>query len=166
MTRPAPRSSRGFTFVELLVASVVLGTAFVAATWSMNATLRTKAVHDAADGPALFLANEIHVLADSLPREPAGLVAATDVADVGALDALVGASFSPPVLSDGTVTTSFDGWSQHVSLSVHAISDPETPTADDPAAGIPADGGKLYRLAVLVRHDGQDIDTFHWWINP
>jgi len=166
MTRPVPRTQRGFTFVELLVASVVLGTAFVAATWSMNATLRTKAVHEAQDGPALFLANEIHVLADSLPREPAGLTAATSIADVTALDALVGASFSPPVLSNGTVTSSFDGWSQHVALSVYAISDPENPTADDPAVGIPADGTKLYRLEVLIRENGQDIDTFHWWINP
>ena len=36
------RSRRGFTLLEVLVTAVVLGTAFVAATWSMSATARTR----------------------------------------------------------------------------------------------------------------------------
>ena len=67
---PPPRpSSRGFTLVELLVTAVVLGTAFIAATWSLSATARTKELYDRDESPAFELAKEIHELADSLPRQ-------------------------------------------------------------------------------------------------
>ena len=166
MTVSPQRRNRGFTFLELLVTAVVLGTAFIAATWSLNATMRTKEVYDQNDSPAFYLAKEIQELADGLPRTPSGTVGVTAIGDVVALDSLVGASFSPPVLSSGVVATGFDSFSQHVSLSVYDMSNPTTATADAPEAGMPPDSDKLYRLEVLVRENGQDLDSFHWWINP
>lgn len=164
---PRARSAtRGFTLLEVLVAAVVLGTSLVAATWSMNATARTQALHELADGPADDLAREIHELASGLPREPSGQVGAHSAADVLALDSLVGASFSPPILADGSVAEGLDGWSQHVDLEVHALSALDTPTDDDPAAGLPPDGDKLYRLVVEIRLDGESAGVFSWWINP
>ena len=166
MTSRNQRTSRGFTFLELLITAVVLGSAFVAATWSMSATMRTKAIYDREDSPAFYLAKEIHELADGLPREPSGVTGATAIGDVVALDSLVGASFSPPVLSSGIEANGYDTFSQHVTLAVYDMDDPTTPTADAPEDGLVADGDKLYRLEVLVRENGQDLESFHWWINP
>jgi prepilin-type N-terminal cleavage/methylation domain-containing protein len=161
-----PRASAGFTFIELLVTAVVIGTAFVAATWSMSATMRTKAIYDKETSPAFFLAKEIYELADGLPREPSGITGVTALDDVVALDSLIDASFSPAVLASGAVAIGLEDFSQHVSLAVFDMSDPDTPTADAPEDGLPVDGNKLYRLDVLIRENGEDLDTFQWWINP
>lgn len=157
--------SRGFTLLELLMTAIVLGTSLVAASWSMSAVARTKVLHEANDDPALALAREVHELALGLAREPAGLTGASTAAQVTALDALVGAHFSPPILADGTTATGYDGWSQHVSLAVHALSDLSR-TGDDPADGLPSDGDRIYRLVVEVRHDGQPVSTSSWWLSP
>lgn len=161
-----PRSASGFTLLELLVTAVVIGGAFVAATWSMSATMRTKAIYDKESSPAFFLAKEIHELADGLPREPSGTTGVTAAADVVALDSLIGAEFSPAVLASGAAAIGFEDFSQHVSLAVYAMDDPDTPTADAPEDGLPPDGDKLYLLDVLIRENGQDLESFQWWINP
>jgi len=165
-----PRTHRGgpagFTLAELLITALVIGTAFVAATWSMTATARTKAAYDKAAGPAPFLAQEIFTLADGLPRVPSGITAVTSGAAVIALDSLVGASFSPPILADASVAPGFDGWGQSVELSVYAVDDLTTPTTLDPADGLAPESGFVYRLDVAVQHDGEPVETFSWWIHP
>ena len=166
VTQSARNSQRGFTLVELLVTALVLSTAFLSATWSMNATARTKEVYAKNQTPAFFLAKEIHELAVALPKTPSGTTGVTTGGAVVALDSLVGARFSPPIFSDGSASDEHDGWKQLVSLAVYDLADPTTPTADAPEDGLASDGTKLYRLEVLVQQDGQDIDTFHWWINP
>lgn len=169
MTRlPVPPRARaaGFTLFEVLLAVMILGTALVATTWSMTATARTKAAYDLASGPAPFLAQEIFTLADGLPREPTGVTGATTGAAVVALDSLVGARFAPPILADGSVADGFEGWEQRVNLSVFDLDDLATPTPADPAHGLPAEGGALYRLDVEVWHEGQPADSFSWWIRP
>ncbi len=162
----APGSQSGFTMAELMITVLVLGTAFIAATWSMTATALTKTAYDQAAGPAPFLAQEIFTLADGLPRKPSGMTGAVSGAGVVALDSLVGASFSPPILSDASLAPGFDGWKQSVDLSVYAVDDLETPTALDPADGLAPEGGFLYRLDVTVLHDGETVDSFSWWIHP
>jgi len=166
MLAPTGRRQRGFTFVELLVTAIILGTSFVAATWSMSATARTKAMHDKAATPAFFLAKEMFELADRLPRQPSGVTGVTLPEAILALDSLDGASFSPPLLADGSAAGDFEGWSQHVDVSVYDMANPATPVPGDAWHALPADAAQLYRLEVAIRCDGQDIDTFHWWINP
>jgi len=166
----APRTRRagpaGFTLFEVLLAVFILGTALVASTWSMTATARTKEAYDQAKSPAQFLAQEICTLADGLPRTPIGMTGATSGFAVVALDSLVGAHFSPPILADGSVAPGFDGWAQSVNLSVYDLDDLATPTAADPAAGLAPEAGSIYRLDVEVSLDGEPVDTFSWWINP
>lgn len=163
--RTSPASA-GFTLAEVLLTAFVIGTAFVAGTWSMSATARTKAAYDAAKGPAQFLAQEIFTLADGLPREPSGTTGVTNGTAVVALDSLLGASFEPPILADGTVAPGFDGWEQDVALSIFGLDDLETPTNLDPADGLAAESGFIYLLEVTVSHDGESVDSFSWWIHP
>ena len=172
MTRPAlscraaRRATAGFTLIELMLTVFVLGTAFVAGTWSMSATARLKEAYDQDDGPAPYLAREIYALAASLPREPSGLTGATSGAQVVALDSLIGASFSPPIEADGGLTHGLDGWRQNVSLSVYSLDGLSTPSSCDPADGLPPDSAQLYRLDVSILHDGQVVDAFSWWLHP
>ena len=165
-SRPLPGHPSGFTFAELLLTVFVLGTAFVAGTWSMSATARTKAAYEGAGGPALFLAQEIQAMADGLPRTPSGVTGVTSGAAVLALDSLDGAHFSPPILADGSVAPGLDGWGQDVSLSVYSLDDLTTPTADDPADGLDPESDCLYRLDVSVLHEGEPVHSFTWWIQP
>ena len=170
MTRPLParrrRRTAGLTMAELLITAAVMGSSLVAVSWAMTATARTHAAYGDADGPAFFLAKEIHELAEGLPRAPSGDVGATSADDVAALDSLVGALFSPPILADGNAVDGFDDWSQDVSLSVFSVDDLSQPTADDPADGLPPDASKLYRLQVDISNAGDEVDSFHWWITP
>jgi len=164
--RAAPRGVRGFTLFEVLMTAVVLGTAFVAATWSMSATARTKAAYDKASSPAAFLASEIFTLADGLPRTPAGTPGANSGAEVLALDCLVGSSFSPPILSDASPAEGFDDWKQVVSLSVYSVANLSVPTGLDPADGLAPESGYVYRLDVSMLQAGEVVDSFSWWLNP
>jgi len=167
MNRPrTPHHAGGFTLLELLITAVVVGTAFVAASWSMSATARTEALHAEQDDPALELAREIRELAVGLPREPSGTTGASSAAPPTALDGLVGAVFDPVLLADGGTSDAHDGWSQHVDLDVVTVSDPGTALGLDPAEGLPADGPWLYRLRVEMRLDGHVVDEFTWWIDP
>ncbi len=165
-SRKRPGGPAGFTLAEVLLTAVVIGGAFVAGTWSMSATARTKAGYDQAANPAQFLAQEIFTLSDGLPREPSGMTGATSGAGVLALDSLVGASFSPPILADCTLAPGFDGWEQSVELSVYAVDDLATPTSLDPADGLAPESGHVYRLDVSVHHDAELVDSFSWWIHP
>jgi hypothetical protein len=160
------RSSRGFTLAEVVITAFVLGTALVAATWSMSATAKTKAAYDQAASPAPFLAGEIFNLADGLPRTPSGPTGVTTGAAVVALNSLVGASFSPPILADCSADSDFAGWKQSVALSVYSVDDLTHPTNLDPAAGLPPESGHVYRLDVTMLQDGKTVDTFSWWLNP
>jgi prepilin-type N-terminal cleavage/methylation domain-containing protein len=160
------RRLRGFTLVEVLITAFVIGTAFVAATWSMTATARTKAAYDAASSPAGFLAQEIFNLADGLPRTPSGTIGVTSGGAVAALDSLEGASFSPPILSDGTLAPGLAGWRQSVDLSIYSLDNLVTPCNLDPADGLPAESSYVYRLEVTIKQDGKLVDTFSWWLRP
>ena len=160
------RSSAGFTLVEVLITAFVVGSAFVAATWSMSAVARTKAAYENAEGPAGFLAQEIFNLADGLPRQPSGMTGATIGNAVVAIDSLINASFSPPIQSDCTAAPGLEGWRQNVDLAVYSVADLSAPAGLDPADGLPPEAGYVYKLDVSVEHDGKLIDSFSWWLRP
>jgi len=168
--RLGPRARRealahGFTLVEVLLAALIAGIAMAAVSWTMTSAAQAKSVL-AEDPQAYLLAREIRELADSLPRQPSGVVGATLAADVLALDSLHGAVFSPPLRSNRTSQAALTGWAQRVSLAVCTLDDLETPTAESPTLGLARNAQRLYRLTVAITYGGQPVDRFEWWLTP
>jgi prepilin-type N-terminal cleavage/methylation domain-containing protein len=155
----------GFSLAEVLIATVIASYAMMSS-WSVNGAVSAKYAMDADPIEAAQLAREIYECAELLPTTPSGTTGVTAGADVVALDSLIGASFSPPIFADGTPNTAYAGWTQQVSLDVHALADLGTKTADDPTAGLGSNDGKLYKLTVKMLKAGVEQDTFSWWISP
>lgn len=158
--------TRGFTYVEVLVAATLIGLALVTATASLDSTVRMKAEYEADSGTAHLLAKEIYELAVTLPSAPSGSLGATAAAEVEALDSLIGASFTPPLRADLTSASEFATWTQQTALTVYDIGDLDTPTGDSAADGIGEQESKLYKLSVTVLQGAEPAGTFHWWIQP
>ena len=165
--RPATRGRRrsGFTLVEVLLAALITGIALAAVSWTMNSAAQAEAVMNE-DPRAFLLAREIRELADTLSRQPSGVVGATRGSDVMALDSLHGAVFSPPLRSDRTEQLSLGGWAQRVTLDVVSLDHPSTPTGESPTLGLSSKAQRLYRLTVAVTRDGEPVDRFEWWLVP
>jgi len=157
--------SRGFTIIEILVATMLVGVALISTSWAMSSAARSKVVLEDRGFEAAMLAREIHEMAQSLPREPSGVVGVSKGADVEALDSLVGAVFSPPVRADGQTLSSKTGWSQSVDVKVCCLDDPSVKT-DEALKGLSKNEEKLYQLEVTVSYDGAAVDTFSWWLAP
>lgn len=166
MMTPRTRHDVGFTYVEVLVAAMLIGLALVTASASLDSTVRMKAELDSDPGTAHLLAKEMYELALTLPHDPAGTVAATSAAEVGALDALIGASFTPPLRADLTTYAAYPTWTQQTTLTVFGIDDLDTPSGDSAADGIDEHESKLYKLSVTVLDGATEMGTYHWWIQP
>ena len=164
--RTRRRSLVGFTLLEVLVASAIVGVAFVSVTNSMSAATTSKAALSGEPFLATQLAKEIHTLSKTLPREPSGDEGAKTAAEVTALDSLIDADFDPPLLADMTQDASLAGWRQRVSLDVFAINDLTTPTGEDPASLFGSFSPRVFQLSVTIKQNGQDAGTFTWWITP
>jgi prepilin-type N-terminal cleavage/methylation domain-containing protein len=155
----------GFTLLEVLTAAVIVGLALGAVGWSMTAAAQARST--LADEPLSYLlARELRELAETLPREPSGAGPATQPAEVLALDTLDGAVFTPPLRADGSADAALAGWSQSASLALCSLDDPGVATGEDPRAGADPHAERVYRLRVEVRHDGELVDSFDWWITP
>ena len=159
------RVQAGFTLLEVLLAALIAGMALAAVSWTMTSAAQAKAILSG-DPRAYLLAREIRDLAESLPREPSGALAATSGSGILALDSLHGAVFSPPVRSDGTTETALAGWAQRVTLSVCSLDDPAGATGESPTLGVARDAERLYRLTVAVTFAGEPVDRFEWWLTP
>ena len=154
------RTSSGFSFVEILVATLVVGSALVAATSAITAAAQSQAALASEPTTALTLANEIHTLAVGLSRaEGDGSPAHTgdEVAVLGDLD---GASFSPPIDARKSSLVASTGWSQVVRIDPVALA---APTAVDDGRDSP---DTLLKLTVTVRQGASAAGTYSWWINP
>jgi len=163
--RAKTRGVRGFTLVEILLAALITGIALAAVSWTMASAAQAQSVINQ-DPRAFLLAREIRELADTLARQPSGVVGVTRGEDILALDSLHGAVFSPPVRSDRTKQAALTGWAQHVTLAVCSLDDPTTPTGESPTLGLASGAKRLYRLTVAVTHDGEPVDRFEWWLAP
>ena len=154
------RASSGFSFIEILVATLIVGSALVAAMSSLTAATQSQSALATGPTTALTLANEIHTLALGLPRTAGDGSPAHVGDDVAVLDDLDGASFSPPIDSRRGSLTSSTGWSQVVRVDPVALSAP-TVTDEDRSSS-----DTLLKLTVTVRQGADAAGTYSWWINP
>jgi len=150
----------GFTFIEVLLATLVLGTMLVTATTAMTAAIQTQDEMVSAPVTAWSLAREIHSLALLLPRDVGDGLPAADGASVLLLEDLDGASFAPPIAADKRQLDSAADWAQHVSVQAVDLSNPALLAID------PASTGTLLRLTVTVLEGGSVRGTYVWWMNP
>lgn len=164
------RAQRGFTITEVLVATMLVGTSFVAVSWLTTSATRTHEMYKQSETDTLQLAREVHELAMNIKNEElSGLGTALLAKDIVALDSLDGATFSPPLRADGSVMTHLSGWSQEVDLSVHekTLSEkaPMLKTAN--ALTKPAKGsGKMYLLEVTILEGTTTRGSYEWLLKP
>ncbi len=165
LKRPPRRSQRGFSLIEVMLATLLMGYAIA----SMNALFtagQSKAAMNSTPTNARFLANEIRLLAQLLPKEPSGTSAVTSPDDVVALDSLHGAVFSPPILANLSEYENMDDWEQSVAVRVAALAAPEATGTALTSAGISKQAASLFEVQVTVSFDGEVIDTWTWWVKP
>jgi len=157
---PSRRAAAGFTFLEVLLATLVVGTMLVTATTALSAAVVTQDALVGEPITAWGLAREIHSLALVLPRTEGDGVPATTGSEVLLLEDLDGAEFSPPIGADTAAVAGTTGWSQEVLIASVNLADPAVlaadPTADD----------TLLRLTVTVREGAGVRGTYVWWLNP
>ncbi len=160
------RANTGFTYVEVLVAAMLIGLALVTASASLDSTVKMKSELDSDPGTAHLLAKEMYELAATLPTAPSGTTAATAADDVAALDSLIGASFTPPLRADLSTYSAYSTWTQQTTLTVYDLADLENPSGDSAADGIDEHESKIYKLSVTVLQGATTEGTYHWWIQP
>ncbi len=153
------RAHAGFTFLEVLLATVILGTLLVAATTSLTGSVRAQDIMVGEPVTALGLAREIHSLSLVLPHTAGDGQPATTGSEVKLLEDLDGAKLSPPIDAAAQPLTSATGWSQEVTLEPVELAQPDRLAASAGAA-------TLLRLTVVVREGGAVVGTYVWWINP
>jgi len=151
------RAQTGFSFLEVLLAALLLGTVLVASMNSFSGSIATQHALAGESVTAFGLAREIHTLAEALPRGPAS-EEVTGIADVAVLADLDGASFSPPVDAARRSLGSAAGWSQTVTVDTVDLLAPGVAAADD---GSPA---QLFRLIVKVDDGAGGGGTYTWWL--
>lgn len=157
---PAARRQAGATFLELMLAVLIISTTVVASTSSMRTS--AEVYHYFSDGKheALMLAQEIHEAAKLLPWDSDGVAApnfGTDVYDLWDLD---GKTFTPPRSAEYDVVVSHIGWTQAVEVRVVDMDDPEVEV--DPAT---FPGETLVELRVKVSNGSQVVDEVGWWMS-
>jgi hypothetical protein len=159
--RPAPPArpaESGATFIELMLAVLIISTTLVASTTSM--TTSAEVYHYFADGKheALMLAQEIHEAALLLPWE-AGAEAqfGDNVYDLYDLD---GKTYCPPRSAEYDLIVSNMSWSQVVSVKTVDLANPDIEV--DPATFT---GPTLVKLSVTIKEGETVVDTLSWWLS-
>lgn len=159
--RHARRAAQaGATFVELMLAVLIVSTTLVASTASMHGSEET--YHYFADGKheALMLAQEIHEAAKVLPwTHAAGAEPAfgSDVYDVWDLD---GKTWSPPRSADYDVVVSHIGWSQEAKVVTVDMAHPDVEV--NPATFT---GETMVELKVKIKDGADVVDEVDWWMS-
>lgn len=159
--RPSSRRAQsGFSFIEVMLATMVVGTVLVAATSSITGSVQAKHILVGEPGIALGLAREIHSMAQTLPRGAGDGIPAAVGSEVRELDDLDGATFSPPLAATRTSLTQSAGWSQEVAIDTVTLAAPDRLATD-------ADGrAVLLRLTVTIREGATVVGSYTWWLNP
>ena len=154
------RAQRGASFVELMLAVLVISTTVVGSTASMRST--TEVYHYFADGQheALMLAQEIHEAALVMPwshqaGDPAQF--GTTVYDIWDFD---GKSYTPPRSAEYDLVVSHLGWSQVVAVDVVDLENPDIVVDPDTFTG-----ETLIKLSVTIKNGAQEVDKLSWWLS-
>jgi prepilin-type N-terminal cleavage/methylation domain-containing protein len=157
-------SRRGFSLIEVLVASTIVGVGVTAAMVAMQAGTEVNAAgRDLTQ--AVFLAQEVREWTLLLPfRDPdpadAGNPPGSDGADpqvfVDDLDDLMGVTYSPPRDAGGAAMSGMDAWSQQISLD---WKDP-----DDLTATVAPGASDIIRVNVTILYAGRPVLSTGWLV--
>ena len=156
----ARRRVAGASFAELMLATIVVGSAVVASTASLRGS--TEVYHYFAEGPheALMLAQEIHEAALLLPWEAEEADPELFGAGVKGLFDLDDKEFSPPRSAEYEVVISHIGWSQEVDIKIVDLEDPSIEV--DPET---FEGETLTELEVTIKIGDDVVGTHSWWMS-
>jgi prepilin-type N-terminal cleavage/methylation domain-containing protein len=159
-TSDALRRCRGLTLIEVTLATVVAGIALAAAMTAISQAAVYKVSADSDTTTAVELANGLHVLALTLPKDTWDGSKATSSVDLDTFEDLTGATFSPPITANRVVHADLSDWSQAVTLSKVALDDPSR-------AAIDSDGKRtLWQMRIVVSEGAEVKGDFSWWIEP
>ncbi len=166
MIRAQRRSvrDRGFTLIEVAVATVIVGVAVVALLTAVGAHTR---VNDAGAklSEGSFLAQEIREWTLTLPftdpdhgdaGNPPGPDGTSPQSFVDDLDDLMDVTYSPPRDGMGYELYGMDGWSQTISMTWRDPNDIATPVADG--------GSDLVCVQVQVSFQGTPVVSRNWLV--
>jgi len=155
-----PRSmAKGFTLIEALIATILVGFA-IAALVAANGALTMANGAGTDQSTAEFLAEQIRELTammavvDPVTKtatfgpEEASLVSYDDVDDFD------GAVFSPPIAANRTTLAEFAGFSQRVTVQNVSLSNLDQIVADH--------GSQFVRVTVQVFLNGRELCTASW----
>ena len=159
MTSAVRRGSRrecGTSFLELLLAVIVIGVALVAASASQLGSLQVQAATAPQGEAARVLAEEIHQAALRLPWSAPVDAIPLFGGDVSMLSDLDGRVFSPPRSGADTALQAFEGWSQSVELRSVDPAEPTVPVQAGQAA--------LIELSVTIHQGVEERGCFSWWL--
>ncbi len=155
----ARRATHGATFVELMLAVLIISTTLVASTSSMRTS--SEVYHYFADGQheALMLAQEIHEAAKLLPWESAPGAEPAFGPDVYDLWDLDGKVYDPPRSAEYDIVLSHLEWSQEVEVRVVDMDNPEIEVDPDTFPG-----ETQVEISVTIKMEGVEVDTVGWWL--
>jgi hypothetical protein len=154
------RTQSGATFIELMLAVLIISTTLVASTASMHTSSEVYHYFSGGEHDALMLAQEIHEAALLLPWETevgASAAFGTSVYDLFDLD---GAYYTPPRSAEYDLVISHIGWSQTVSVKYVDLNNPDVEV--DPEEFV---GEKLVKLSVTIKEGDVEVDKLSWWLS-
>lgn len=162
------RGRAGFTLIEAMIATVVIGLGVLALIHSLGAGTRVNSVsRDMTQ--AVFLAQEIRELTLQLPfsdpdeadmGNPPGPDGADPATFVDDLDDLMNTTYNPPVMASGSGTmqtiSGMTGWSQVVDLE---WKDPDRLTLT-----VPDGSSDVINVTATIQKDGRDVLSTSWLV--
>lgn len=154
------RAAAGFSLLEVMLATLLLGLLMVAATTALGGAASAHQALVATPVESFALAREVHSLACVLPRDAGDGLPAASAAGVARLEDLDGATFSPPISAARASLTHASGWSQEIAIDAVDLADPTAAAPDPDAPGV------LLRLTVTVREGSSVRGTYTWWMTP
>lgn len=161
MKRSLNKNTHGFTLIETLVATIIIGIAVCALV--MSTISQTQANAFGIDtSTAEFLSEEIRALMMPLSVvEPDSVTATfgkeageTVVADFDDLDDFDGSTFSPPIDVNGTVLNDFASYSQIITVENVDPANLTNVVADN--------GSSIVRVSVGIQQNGKEITSTSW----
>lgn len=137
-TTTTPASGKGFTLVEVLVTTAILGIGITALMAGMATNSQVNSTGSEIS-QAVLLAQEIREWTINLPFD--------DLADV---------TYCPPRNSHGDQMSDLPDWSETITLTWRSLS--------NPTQIVPDDSSTLVNIQVTVKRNGQDVLTSSWLI--